>query len=80
AQSFTLALSNNSLILYHTHSVFLKQECICSVSFSWSSLEIENRKDNYAFGWLINQFISAFAAGRGHRSTSSTTVKSGARR
>jgi len=42
-------------------------------------LEIETKRDNYAFGWLISQFISAFAAGSGHRSTSSTTVKNGAR-
>jgi len=64
------SLYNHSLIIDYIHSTLLKQECICSTSFSQSSLVKENKKDNYGFGWLINQFIPAVAAGSGHWSTS----------
>jgi len=74
-------LYNISLIIDYLHSTLLKQEWICSMSFSQSSLVKENKKKKIIMllaGW-INQFIPAVAAGSGHRSTSSSTSETEAK-
>ena len=73
------SLYNISLIIDYLHSTLLKQEWICSMSFSQSCLVKEKKKIIMLLAGWINQFIPAVAAGSGHWSTSSSTSETEAK-
>ena len=75
------SLYNILLIIDYLHSTLLKQEWICSMSCSQSSLVKENKKKKIIMllaGW-INQFIPVVAPGSGHWSTNSSTSETEAK-